>query len=143
MKKSPSSRVAVADCIHEVCSFNPHPTRYDDLLVHRGDRMPAYHRGIGSEVAGALGVLAERKGLEAVPAFGARGIASGGTIPAPDLRGAGPVAAAAIALHGAMATEGEDDPEGLMSVVGEYAAWMDGGSLYGTPSSSTFTTAKS
>ena len=122
MNQSPT-RVLIAECIHEVCSFNPVPTRYDDFLVHRGERLLAYHRGIGSEVAGALGVFAGRPGLEVVPAFGARGIASGGTIPAADfariadefradLRAAGPVAAAYFALHGAMAAEGEDDPEG-------------------------------
>lgn len=125
MNQSAISRVVVAECIHEVCSFNPLPTRYDDFLVHRGDRMLAYHRGIGSEVAGALGVFAKRAGIEVVPAFGARGIASGGTIPAADfariadefladLRAAGPVAAAYFALHGAMAAEGEDDPEGYL-----------------------------
>lgn len=125
MNQTAPSRVVIAECIHEVCSFNPLPTRYDDFLVHRGDRMFAYHRGIGSEVAGSLGVFSGRAGVEVVPAFGARGIASGGTIPAADfariadefladLRAAGPVAAAYFALHGAMAAEGEDDPEGYL-----------------------------
>ncbi len=119
------TRILVAECIHEVCSFNPVPTRYHDFLVHRGDRMLAYHRGIGSEVAGALGVFAERPGVEVVPTFGARGITSGGTIPAADfgriaeeflgdIRSAGPANAAYFALHGAMAAEGEDDPEGYL-----------------------------
>jgi microcystin degradation protein MlrC len=58
-----------------------------------------------------------------VAAWGARGIASGGTIPAADfrrlageflgaVRATGPVDAAYFALHGAMAADGEDDPEG-------------------------------
>lgn len=120
-----TARLLVAECIHEVCSFNPVPTRYDDFLVHRGDRMLAYHRGIGSEVVGALGVFAERPGIEVIPTFGARGITSGGTIPAADfariadeflsdLRAARPADAAYFALHGAMAAEGEDDPEGYL-----------------------------
>jgi len=120
-----ATSILVAECIHEVCSFNPVPTRYDDFLVHRGDRMLAYHRGIGSEVAGALGVFAERTGVEAIPTFSARGITSGGTIPAADfrriadeflgdLRRAGPADAAYFALHGAMAADGEDDPEGYL-----------------------------
>ena len=120
-----SARIVIAECIHEVCSFNPLPTRYDDFLVHRGERMFEYHRGIGSEVSGARGVFAEHPGIEVVPAFGARGIASGGTIPTADfrriaeeflsdLRAAGPVDAAYFALHGAMAAEGEDDPEGYL-----------------------------
>ncbi|MFO0804177.1 MAG: M81 family metallopeptidase [Gemmataceae bacterium] len=118
-------RIVIAECIHEVCSFNPVPTRYDDFLVHRREKLFDYHRGIGTEVAGALGVFAENPGLEVVPAFGARGIASGGTIPAADLariadeflsdlRAAGPVDAAYFALHGAMAAAGEDDPEGFL-----------------------------
>lgn len=116
-------RVLVAECIHEVCSFNPLPTRYDDFFVLPGRRLLEYHHGIGSEVAGAREVFAERPGLEVVPAWGARGITSGGTIPAADfrrladelltaVREAGPVDAAYFALHGAMAADGEDDPEG-------------------------------
>jgi hypothetical protein len=46
------TRILVAECIHEVCTFNPVPTRYDDFLVHRGSRMFPHHRGIGSEVTG-------------------------------------------------------------------------------------------
>ncbi|HEY3788476.1 MAG TPA: M81 family metallopeptidase [Urbifossiella sp.] len=125
MTQSWPARVVIAECIHEVCSFNPLPTCYDDFLVHRGPRLFDYHRDIGSEVAGSLGVFAEHAGIEAIPAFGARGIASGGTIPAADfsriasefladLRGAGRVDAAYFALHGAMAADGEDDPEGYL-----------------------------
>lgn len=124
MSRTPA-RIVIAECIHEVCSFNPLPTRYDDFLVYRGERMFDYHRSIGSEVAGARGVFAEHPEVEVIPAFGARGIASGGTIPAADfariadefladLRGAGSVDAAYFALHGAMAAEGEDDPEGFL-----------------------------
>ncbi|HEY3789045.1 MAG TPA: hypothetical protein VGL71_09330 [Urbifossiella sp.] len=47
-------------------------------------RLGDYHRDIGTEVASSLGVFAEQKGIEVVPAFGARGIASGGTTPAAD-----------------------------------------------------------
>lgn len=118
-------RIVVAECIHEVCSFNPVPTRYGDFLVHRREKLFDYHRGIGTEVAGALGVFEKHPELEVVPAFGARGIASGGTIPAADLariadeflsdlRAAGAVDAAYFALHGAMAADGEDDPEGFL-----------------------------
>jgi hypothetical protein len=63
-----AGRVLVAECIHEVCSFNPVPTRYDDFIVNPGERLLAYHRGIGSEVAGALEVFAQHPGLEVVPA---------------------------------------------------------------------------
>jgi microcystin degradation protein MlrC len=125
MSQSSRTRIVVAECIHEVCSFNTLPTRYQDFLVHRGEKMFEYHRGIGTEVAGAREVFAEQPWIDVIPAFGARGIASGGTIPSADfarianeflfdLRAAGPVDAAYFALHGAMAAEGEDDPEGYL-----------------------------
>ena len=38
-------RVLVAECIHEVCSFNPVPTRFDDFFVNPSDQLLAYHRG--------------------------------------------------------------------------------------------------
>lgn len=120
-----SRRVLIAECIHEVCSFNPVPTRYTDFFVNRGPTMLEYHRGIGSEINGALGVWAEAGQVAVVPTFSARGIASGGTIPradfqrlldefTADLRAAGPVEGAYFALHGAMAAEQELDPEGCL-----------------------------
>lgn len=118
-------RILIAECIHEVCSFNPVPTRYDDFFVNIGERMFAYHRGIGSEVNGALSVFGERPEIVVIPTFSARGIASGGTIPDADfrrlstefleaVRKAGPVDAALFVLHGAMAAAQEDDPEGYL-----------------------------
>ena len=71
-------------------------------------------------------VFGERPKITVVPTFSARGITSGGTIPASDfrpagranssseVRRAGPVDAAYFALHGAMAAENEDDPEGYL-----------------------------
>lgn len=116
-------RILIAECIHEICSFNPVPTRYEDFFVHTGAAMLDYHRGIGSEVSGALNTFRTLPNTTIVPTFSARGITSGGTIPANDfrrlademlaqLRAAGPVDAAYFALHGAMAAENEIDPEG-------------------------------
>ena len=118
-------RVLIAECIHEICSFNPVPTRYDDFSVLSGDALFAYHRGVGSEVGGALQVFAEADGVEVVPAFSARGITSGGTIASADfdrlanefldaLRRAPAVDGVYFALHGAMAAQNEDDPEGFL-----------------------------
>jgi microcystin degradation protein MlrC len=118
-------RILLAECLHEVCSFNPVPTRYEDFFVNTGPRMLDYHRGTGSEISGALNVFGERPDLTLIPTFSARGITSGGTIPAADfrrladeflheVRQAGPVDAAYFALHGAMAAENEDDPEGYL-----------------------------
>lgn len=118
-------RILVCECIHEVASFNPVPTRYEDFFVSGGAAMLARHRGVGSEVGGALSVFDEAAPLTIVPGYSARGITSGGTIPANDfrrlaeeflaaVRAAGKVDGVYFALHGAMAVEGEDDPEGFL-----------------------------
>jgi microcystin degradation protein MlrC len=122
---TPTRRILVAECIHEICSFNPVPTRYDDFFVNTGEAMLAYHRAIGSEVSGALKVFASQPDVQVIPAFSARGITSGGTIGADDfarlagefldaVRKAGRVDGVYFALHGAMAARGEDDPEGYL-----------------------------
>ena len=116
-------RILIAECIHEICSFNPVPTCYDDFAIQRGNALFEYHRSLGSEVGGALKIFAAEPKLEVVPTFGARGITSGGTIAQADferlarelldaVRQAGPVDGAYFALHGAMASTGEEDPEG-------------------------------
>ena len=108
-------RILIAECLHEVCSFNPAPTTYNDFFVNFGEQMLAYHQRGGTEMAGACQVFGERRDLEVIPTFSARGIASGGTIPAADfrrianeflssLRNSGAVDAY-LTLHGAMAAE--------------------------------------
>ena len=128
-------RILIAECIHEICSFNPVPTRYDDFFINVGPKMLAYHTGVGSEVGGALQVFSERPDLEVVPVYSARGITSGGTIFADDfsrladefldtIRNAPPADGIYFALHGAMAATNECDPEGYLleqtrKIVGE------------------------
>ncbi len=118
-------RILIAECIHEICSFNPVPTRYEDFFTHAGERMLAYHHGVGSEVGGALQVFGSQPGIEVVPVFGARGSTSGGTMAAEDftrlagefleaLRQAPPADGVFFALHGAMAAVNECDPEGYL-----------------------------
>lgn len=117
-------RILIAECIHEVSSFNPVPTRYADFAVKFREDISDMHRGLGSEVGGALQVFGEA-GAEVVPTFSARGITSGGTIPKDDwqrlageflaeLRKAPPCDGVYFALHGAMAATNEDDPEGYL-----------------------------
>ena len=119
------ARIVIAECLHEVCSFNPVPTRYDDFFVNVGRQMLEYHQRGGTEVAGACRVFEQHPELTIVPAYSARGITSGGTIPAADFRRiadefltslqqAGPVDGAYFTLHGAMAAEDENDPEGYL-----------------------------
>jgi microcystin degradation protein MlrC len=118
-------KILIAECLHEVCSFNPAPTKYEDFFVNFGDQVLAYHQRGGTEVAGACQVFRERTDMTVIPTFSARGIASGGVIPAADfdrltseflerIRHAGPVNGAYFTLHGAMAAEQESDPEGYL-----------------------------
>jgi len=118
-------RILIAECKQEVASFNPVLSHYDDFSVSFGDDLLARHRGVRSEVAGALGVFDARADVQVVPACSARSITSGGILAAADferiareflssLRGAGHVDAVYFALHGAMASENEDDPEGYL-----------------------------
>ena len=76
--------ILIAECIHEICSFNPVPTRYDDLSIQRGNALFDYHRPLGSEVGGALKVFDADPSVTVVPTLGARGITSGGTIAGAD-----------------------------------------------------------
>ncbi len=118
-------RILIAECIHEICSFNPVPTRAADFFVHRGEEVVNYHRDIGSEVSGAMQVFSELDDLQLLPTFSARGITSGGPIAAADwtwlagefldgIRKAAPVDGVYFALHGAMAAENELDPDGYL-----------------------------
>ncbi len=106
-----------------------------------------YHRRSGTEVFGALQVFQQQPELELIPTFSARGITSGGTIPAADfarivdewtaaIRAVGPVDAVYFALHGATAAEGEDDPEGRLleiarEILGEAIPFVASFDLHG------------
>lgn len=130
-------RVLIAECKQEVSTFNPAPSGYDDFVIARGDEVVAYHRGLPTEVGGALSVFAAA-GVEAVGAFSARAITSGGTLAAGDWDrlareflhgiatawGSGPIDGVFIAMHGAMCAENDVDPEGYLlqetrAIVGE------------------------
>jgi len=119
------TRILIAECKQEVSTFNPHPSGYDDFSIRRGEELLAYHRGVRNEIGGALDVLEQPGGAEAVPAYGAAFITSGGPL-ARDawqriageflgaIRQAPPVDGVYMCLHGAMASEDEPDPEGWL-----------------------------
>ncbi len=139
--------ILIAECLHEVCSFNPAPTSYDDFFVNFGERILEYHQRGGTEVAGAMQVFGERPDIMVIPTFSARGITSGGVIPAADfqriadeflgcLRQAGPVDGAYFTLHGAMSAEQESDPEGFLleearKILGEQIPFVVSCDLHG------------
>ena len=129
------ARILVAECKQEVSSFNPVPSTLADFETLWGAAFLDYHRGLNSEMAGALEVFEARPDVKIVPAYSARSITSGGTLAAEDfthlaieflalVKAAGPVDAIYYSLHGAMSAENESDPEGYLlaetrKIVGE------------------------
>ncbi len=118
-------KVLVAECKQEVSSFNPVPSRYGDFAVRSGGEFSAYHSSVREEVAGAVDALAAVPGVTVAPLWGAHAATAGGTLAQPDferlageflaaVRAALPAEAAYFALHGAMAAQGCDDPEGFL-----------------------------
>ena len=79
--KYAGKRILIAECLHEVCSFNPAPTRYEDFFVNFGEQIFDYHQRGGTEVAGARQVFSDHPQMTVIPTFSARGITSGGEIP--------------------------------------------------------------
>ena len=140
-------RILIAECKLEVSSFNPALSHYEDFAIARGDDLLRHHAAAPSEVAGALSVFRARGQVEVVPTYSARALSSAGTLAAADwarlagelldsLRQAPPVDAAYFALHGAMAAEGEDDPEGYLlqearAILGERIPFVASYDLHG------------
>ena len=117
-------QILIAECKQEVSSFNPVASGYASFDVAWGTAVPARHRGVWSEVAGALEVF-EAHDVELLPAYSAVQRTSGGLLAAAgwsrlsgeflgSLRAAPPVDGVYFALHGAMSADGEDDPEGFL-----------------------------
>lgn len=120
-------RILIAECKQEVSTFNPVASRLDDFQRARGSELLAVHEGVKSEVAGAVATFRRAGDVTVVPAMGARAITSGGVLAAPDFerlageflgeierqRGDAPDGVL-FCLHGAMAAEGEEDPEGRL-----------------------------
>jgi len=118
-------RILIAECKQEVSSFNPVPSHYHDFTVAFSDAILAQHHGVQSEIAGALGVFGARDDVRVIPTYSAHQITSGGTLAASDfariarefldgIRAAPHSDGVYFALHGAMAAEEEDDPEGFL-----------------------------
>lgn len=128
-------KILIGECKQEISSFNPVLSRYHDFEIGRGQEILAYHQGLNTEVCGALGIFNAQPDVTLVPTYSARMIVSGGTLAQADferikkefldeVRAAPPVDGIYLSLHGAMAAEEEDDPEGLLlaeirKIVGE------------------------
>jgi microcystin degradation protein MlrC len=118
-------KILIAECKQEVSTFNPFASHYDDFDISWGDDLVRIHRGDRLEVGGALSMFDAREDIELVPTYSARSITSGGTLAAHDftriadeflsaIRDAPLVDGVYFSLHGAMAAENEDDPEGYL-----------------------------
>ena len=118
-------KILVAECKQESSSFNPLRSRYEDFRIAVGSEVVRRHRGVGSEMAGALHIFGDHPGTEVVPAYSARSITSGGVVAAAAFHRIAREFLAAVqavptpdavyySLHGAMEAEDEDDTEGFL-----------------------------
>jgi microcystin degradation protein MlrC len=117
-------RFAIAEFKQEANTFVPRPTTLDDFRTWHlwtGTELIDASRGTNSELAGFIEVL-ERAGAEIVPIVGTFAM-SGGKVTddayaailrmlLDGLAAAGPIDGVLLALHGAMVTESDDDPDG-------------------------------
>jgi microcystin degradation protein MlrC len=140
-------RILIAECKQEVSTFNPHLSHYDDFDISTGADILNLHRGLPTEIGGALAVFEAEPDIELVPTYSARSITSGGTLGAADfrriadellaaVRAAPPVDGIYFSLHGAMASEDEVDPEGYLlaetrRIVGESVPLVASFDLHG------------
>ena len=119
------TRILIAECKQEISSFNPVICQYDQFSVHTGDAIFDHHKDIESEVCGALGVFRRREDIELIPAYSAKASSAGPLSHEAFEKFAGPfldavrknadqIDACYFALHGAMGTTNELDPEGYL-----------------------------
>jgi len=120
-----AARILIAECKQEVSTFNPVLSDYDDFMIYRGAELVDAYRGTRAEVGGALAVFDADSAVELVPTYGACFKTSGGTLARPAwerirdefvaaIAAAPPVDAVYLSMHGAMASEEEEDPEGYL-----------------------------
>lgn len=119
-------RIAIGGFFHESNTFcRPYTTLadYERTRLYSGTEMLAPMRGTDTEIGGFL-TAAEELGFEVVPTYYAWAWPSG---PLTDdcfhtildrlkaaVDAAGPVDGVLLQLHGAMVTEGDDDPDGMI-----------------------------
>ena len=119
-------RVAIAELKQETNTFVPRPTTLADFEawhLWRGEVLIAESRDTNAEIAGFLDVL-DAAGIEAVPILATFAM-SGGKVTSETfhtlldeliagLRSQSPFDGVLLALHGAMVTDEDDDPDGAI-----------------------------
>ncbi len=119
------TRILIAECMQEISSFNPLPSGYANFHIERGSEMLA-QASLNTAIAGACSVFKQRSNLDLCWAIAARA-GSGGLLSAKgwatlseeiiaSIRAAAKsgVDAVYFSMHGAMAADGELDPEGWL-----------------------------
>jgi microcystin degradation protein MlrC len=118
-------RILIAGCEQEVSSFNPVPSNEGAFDIHVGHDLLAANRDAETCIRGAVDVLGARNDVTLVPVYAAKGCSAGllargafERITGDCLRllreNAEGADALYFSLHGAMAAEGELDPEGFL-----------------------------
>ena len=120
-------RILICECKQEISSFNPVLGGYEDYAVHFDSDVLSSHRGVASEVGGAITVFEQAPGVEMVPGYSARAVTSSGTVADTAFRriatefldavraaSTGHIDGIYFAMHGAMASETEHDVEGYL-----------------------------
>ena len=122
MPKMP--RILVAECMQEISSFNPLQSGFDAFHIERGHQMLA-QKGLNTGLGGALAVF-EETGLAPVLSIAARAGSAGllseagwkqlrtEVLDAVATHARTGVDGVYFSLHGAMAADGELDPEGAL-----------------------------
>lgn len=115
-------KIMIVGCKQEVSSFNPVPSSYQDFLIETGDEL-MLNLGKNTEIGGALSVFSQEVDVEAVPLISAYAVSAGklssegweklsGRLMNEIEPQVSEIDAVYTALHGAMAADGELDPEG-------------------------------
>ena len=122
MPKMP--RILVAECMQEISSFNPLQSGFDAFHIERGHQMLA-QKGLNTGLGGALAMF-EETGLAPVLSIAARAGSAGllseagwkqlrtEVLDAVATHARTGVDGVYFSLHGAMAADGELDPEGAL-----------------------------
>jgi len=116
------TKILILDCKQEISSFNPLASEYANFYLSKGDELLS-HRGLNTEIGGALEVFDARPDIDVVPTVAARAGSAGllsaagwkklsGEILEDVAAKIDDVDAVYASLHGAMGADGELDPEG-------------------------------
>lgn len=117
-------KILILEVKQEISSFNPLPSGYDNFHILEGDAL-LRHRGLNTELGGAFSVFDARPDIEVLPTILAAA-GSAGLLSADGWARLSKQVLAAVAaqideadavyacLHGAMAADGELDPEGYL-----------------------------